>query len=163
MKYLLTGIQIGVTEDWPRNFQPNEQRRVNNNFSQNSRDNVPTNKILQPSQTTQHVQVIKHTFEELKIKIENPDITPDELEKFRALITEFGDVLAMSNAEIEGTYLLEYEIQVQHDSRPISRVRNSRGKKTIPGIPGIIPRNSVLHSGNPPLKRKILTCQIIHL
>jgi len=101
--------------DKPRNFQPNGQHPGNYNFAQNSREN----KILQPSQPTQNFPVIKHTYEELKIKIDNPDITPHELEKFRALITEFGHVFALSNAEIEGTDLLEYEIQVQHDSRPI--------------------------------------------
>jgi len=56
--------------------------------------------------------VLKHTYEELQIKIENLDITPDKLEQFRSLITAFGDVFALYNSELEGTDLLEYEIHL---------------------------------------------------
>jgi len=52
----------------------------------------------------------KRTYEELKIKIENPNNIPDELEQFWSLITAFGDVFALYNSELDGTDLLEYEI-----------------------------------------------------
>jgi len=46
--------------------------------------------------------LVKHTFDELKIKLTNPTITPDQEVKFRRLIDEFGDVFAVSNAELPG-------------------------------------------------------------
>jgi len=33
-------------------------------------------------------------------------------------VGEFGDVFALSNMELEGTDILEYEIHVKQDSRP---------------------------------------------
>jgi len=39
--------------------------------------------------------LIKHTFEDLKIKLTNPAITVEQEAKFRNLIAEFGDVFAI--------------------------------------------------------------------
>jgi len=56
---------------------------------------------------------IKHTFEELNIEIKNEEITEDQKLKFKQLINSFGDVFALTNGEIEGTDLMEYEIQMK--------------------------------------------------
>jgi len=62
---------------------------------------------------------VKHTFDELKIQLTNPDITPEQVSKFRRLIDEFGDVFAVSNAELPGMDRLKFRINVHQDSCPI--------------------------------------------
>src|SRR6266568_2508976 len=61
----------------------------------------------------------KYTFEDLKIKLENPDLSDEQIEQFKQLINQFGDVFALENSELEGTDVLEYEIQVKADTRPV--------------------------------------------
>jgi RNA:NAD 2'-phosphotransferase (TPT1/KptA family) len=63
--------------------------------------------------------VKKHTFEELKIKLTNDKLTEDQKQKFRNLVDSYGDVFSLHNSELEGTDILEYEIQVPSDARPI--------------------------------------------
>jgi len=43
---------------------------------------------------------VNHIFDELKIKLTNPAITPEQEVKFRSLIDDFGDVFAVFNAEL---------------------------------------------------------------
>jgi len=63
--------------------------------------------------------VVKLTFEELKNKLTNPDITPEQELRFCRLIDEFGNVFAVSNAELPGIDRLKFRINVHQDSRPI--------------------------------------------
>jgi len=63
--------------------------------------------------------LIKHTYDELKISLTNTAITPEQEQKFRALINEFGDIFAVSNAELTGTDRLKFTINIQQDARPI--------------------------------------------
>jgi len=53
-----------------------------------------------------------HTYEELKIKVENDDITLEQLTTFKSLINEFGYVFVLEKSEIKGTDLIEFEIHV---------------------------------------------------
>jgi len=61
---------------------------------------------------------------------------------------------------VNGTVLIDDIMKLGFESkmsRPTTRVRKFQGKKNHSrnaGIPGIIPRNSVPHSGTPPKKKK---------
>jgi len=74
----------------------------------------PTSELLISSEP-----MVKHTFEKFKIKLTNPDITPEQELRFRKLIDEFGDVFAVSNAELPRMNRLKFMINVHQDSRPI--------------------------------------------
>jgi len=63
--------------------------------------------------------LIKHTYDELKICLTNPAITPEQQLNFRALIDEFGDIFAVNNSELTGTDRLKFTINIQLDPRPI--------------------------------------------
>jgi len=63
-------------------------------------------------------KTIHHKYEALNLKLENPDLTVQEKQRFKELVGEFGDVFTLSNMELEGTDILEYEIHVKQDLRP---------------------------------------------
>jgi len=63
--------------------------------------------------------IVKHTYEELKICLTNPAITPEQQAKFRAFIDEFGDIFAVHNSELTGTDRLKFTINIQQDARPV--------------------------------------------
>jgi len=73
---------------------------VKNHLHQNHRDS-PTSEPL-----------IKHTYDELKISLTNPAITPEQQQKCRALIYEFGDIFAVNNSELLGTDRLKFTINI---------------------------------------------------
>src|SRR5258708_32709982 len=62
---------------------------------------------------------IKHTFEELKMEITNDEITADQRERFKNLINQYGDIFALKNSELGGTDILEYEIHLKADAKPL--------------------------------------------
>jgi len=64
---------------------------------------------------------IHHKYEELNLKLENPDLTDQERQKFKELIGKFGDVFVLSNMELEGTDILEYDIHVKQDARTMQQ------------------------------------------
>jgi len=70
-------------------------------------------------------KTIHHKYEALNLKLENPDLTVQEKQRFKELVGKFGDVFALSNMELEGTDILEYESHVKQDSKP------ARQKHTI--------------------------------
>jgi len=61
----------------------------------------------------------KHTYEELKLLITNPEITPEQEAKFKRLINEFGEIFALTNKELPGTDIFEFKIDVQQDARSV--------------------------------------------
>jgi len=63
-------------------------------------------------------KTIHPEYDALKLKLENSDLTEQEKQRFKELISEFGDVFALSNIELEGTDILEYDIHVKQDTRP---------------------------------------------
>jgi len=63
-------------------------------------------------------KTIFHQYEALKLKLENPDLTEDKKQRFNDLIGKFGDVFVLSNMELEGTDILEYDIYVKQDAKP---------------------------------------------
>jgi len=63
-------------------------------------------------------KTIHHTYEELDLKIDNPELTDEDRQKFKNLGNEYGDVFALSNMELEGTDIIEYDIHVKQDARP---------------------------------------------
>jgi len=60
---------------------------------------------------------IHHKYDELKLKLENPELTEHDKQRFKELISEFGDVFALSNMELKGTDTLEYDFHVRQDAR----------------------------------------------
>jgi len=96
----------------------------NNRYRQNNRNNTPNkenhhhgndhNRSDSPSSEPliSSEPIVKHTFKELKINLTNPDITPEQERKFRNLIDEFGDVFAVSNAELPGMDRLKFKIHI---------------------------------------------------
>jgi len=133
--------QIGETGD--RTFYSHITSFVNNNYRhrQNNRNN--THNIENPHHGSGHnhsdslsseplissIPSVKHTFEELKIKLTNPAITPEQETKFRSLIDEFGDVFAVSNTELPGMDRLKFKINVHQDSRPFCQRPYSYSKE----------------------------------
>jgi len=91
-----------------------------NSFAQNVKETNTENHHHQnhdDSPTSEPVS--KHTYDEFKICLNNPAITPEQQLKFRALIDEFGDVFAINNSELTGTDRLKFTIYIQHNARPI--------------------------------------------
>jgi len=62
-------------------------------------------------------KTIHHTYDELELKIGNPELTNIDRQKFKDLVNEYGDVFALSNMELEGTDIIEYDIHVKQDAR----------------------------------------------
>jgi len=62
--------------------------------------------------------LIKHTYDELKICLTNPAITPEQQLKFGVLI-KFGVIFAIIISELTGTNRLKFTINIQQDARPI--------------------------------------------
>jgi hypothetical protein len=60
----------------------------------------------------------KYTVEELGIKIENARLTSGEQQQFVDLVNEFGDVFALSLADLPGTTVCEHEIDTG-DALPV--------------------------------------------
>jgi len=52
------------------------------------------------------------------LKLKNPELTEQDKQRFKKLISKFWDVFALSNMELEGTDILEYDIHVKQDARP---------------------------------------------
>jgi len=123
--------QFGETGN--RTFYSHNTNFVNNNnrYRQQNRNNTHNTEnhhhgnghnhgdFLSSEPLISSEPVMKHTFEELKIKLTNPDITQEQELKFRNLIDAFGDVFAVSNAELPGMDRLKFKINVTQDSRPI--------------------------------------------
>jgi len=63
-------------------------------------------------------KTIHHEYDELKLKLKNPEVTEQVKQRFKELISEFGDVFALSNMELEGIDILKYDIHVKQDARP---------------------------------------------
>jgi len=63
-------------------------------------------------------KTIHHTYEELELKIDNPELTNKDRQKFKDLVNEYVNVFALSNMELEGTDIIEYDIHVKQDARP---------------------------------------------
>jgi len=60
-------------------------------------------------------KTIHHKYEALDLKLENTDSTDAQRQKFKELVGEFSDVFALSNMELEGTDILEYEIHERQE------------------------------------------------
>jgi len=82
-------------------------------------DNNNTSLQTSPLIPASKPDVRKHTFEELKLTLTNPAITPAQKNQFWSLIEEFGDIFALNNAEFPGTDRLEFKINMQQNFRPI--------------------------------------------
>jgi len=95
----------------------NRYRQQNRNYAHNT-DNHHHGKVHNHNDSPTSEPKVKHTFE-VKIKLTSPDITPEQAGKFRRMIDEFGDVFAISNAELLGMDRLPFRINVHQDSRPI--------------------------------------------
>jgi len=63
-------------------------------------------------------KTIHHEYDELKLKLEIPELTEQDKQQFKELISKFEDVFAPSNMELEGTDILENDIHVKQDARP---------------------------------------------
>jgi len=61
--------------------------------------------------------LIKHTFDELKISLNNTATMPEQELKLCALIEKFGDIFAVNNSELTGTDRLKFKINIQQDAR----------------------------------------------
>jgi len=70
-----------------------------------------------------------HKYEALKLKLENPDLTEQEKQRFQELISEFGDVFALSNIALEGTDILEYDIHVKQHATQARQKSYNYSKK----------------------------------
>jgi len=78
--------------------------------------------------------LIKHTYDELKLKLTNAAITPEQELDFRALIDEFGEVFALVNEDIPKTNRMQFKIHMEQDARPIRQKLNSYSQGARAGI-----------------------------
>jgi len=85
----------------------------NKSFAQNDRGaNVENHLHQNHSDSPASEPLIQNTYDELKISLTNPAITPEQQFKFRALIDEFGDIFAVNNSELLGTDRLKFTINI---------------------------------------------------
>ena len=103
---------ITETDDFHLNRQPHQ--KADPNTSRFVHQQVPTNRN-QPEQ-----EGPKYTFEELGIKLEQPDLTPEDRQKFVNLINEFGDCFAKNLMDLKGTRTVTHKIDTG-DAAPIRR------------------------------------------
>jgi len=94
--------------------------------------------------------VIKHTYEELKIHLTNPAITPKQKAKLCRLFYEFGDIFALSNEELPGTNRLQFKINIQQDTRLVIILIVKRKKWKLKNI------KFIRHSVSPWLSNVLL-------
>jgi len=110
-----TNFWSGRNKDRTQNFYSR-----NESFEQNDRGGEVENHHHQNrSDSFISKSLIRHTYDELKISLTNPAITPEQELKFCALIDEFGDNFAVNNSEHTGTKRLKFTINIQKDARPI--------------------------------------------
>ena len=62
----------------------------------------------------------KYTFEQLGMKIDNPDLTPEQRQGFIDIVNEFGDIFAMSLADIPGTKVFSHHVDTGN-AAPVRR------------------------------------------
>jgi hypothetical protein len=80
-------------------------------------------------ETGQFLPKPKHTFKDLGITLTNEKLTPQQKLDFENLVNDYGDVFALSNSELEGTDVLQYEIHVSPDARPIRQKPYNQSEK----------------------------------
>jgi len=100
------------------------------NYSDNHHHcNTPNHSELSTTEPFVDTKPIhKHTYEELKINLTNPAVTPEEEARFRALIEEYGDIFALDNTELPGTNRMEFKINMQNDARPVAYTQEARAE-----------------------------------
>jgi len=92
----------------------------NESFAQNERGgNFENHHYQNHSDSPVFELLIKHKYDELKISLTNPAITPEQQLNFCALIDEFGDIFAVNNSQPTRTDRLKFTINIQQDASPI--------------------------------------------
>jgi len=115
--YNNNNTQYNSRNDTHNSYATGERQTYENaarrEYGNNTNEQRPS---VQPEEKVH--KTIHHKYEELDLKLENPDLTDAQKQKFKELGGKLRDVFALSNMELEGTEILESEIHVKQDARP---------------------------------------------